>query len=114
VIVEGSRHGDVVTVSGSAVIGVSVTGLAAAVNIRGAEPADKLIVNSLKGDDVINASGLEADAILFSADGGRGDDVLVGGAGNDTLLGGTGKDLLIGGPGNDQLDGGTGRNTLLQ
>jgi Ca2+-binding RTX toxin-like protein len=115
VTVEGTRHGDTITVAGTTALGgVSVSGLAATVNIRGAEPADKLTVNSLKGDDVVNASGLDADAILFAADGGKGNDVLVGGPGNDTLLGGDGNDILIGGRGDDQLNGGPGHNTVLQ
>src|SRR5207302_8142669 len=89
--------------------------LAARVHITGAEAAnDRLIVNGLAGDDVVEASGLAAGAIPFSADGGDGADVLIGGAGNDTLLGGAGDDVLIGGPGQDVLDGGTGNNILIQ
>ena len=61
-------------------------GLAAQVNITGAEAAnDRLTVNALAGDDVVEASGLAAGAIQLTADGGDGDDVLIGGAGNDTL-----------------------------
>ena len=113
VVVEGTRHRDVVTVSGTPG-SVAVTGLAATVNIGGAESTDKLTVNTLKGNDVVNASGLDADAILFAANGGSGRDVLVGGAGNDTLLGGSGRDILIGGLGTDQLIGGPGRDFVLQ
>ena len=95
--------------------GVAVLGLAAQVNITGAEAAnDRLTVNALAGDDVVDASGLAAGAIQLTADGGDGDDVLIGGAGNDTLLGGAGDDVLIGGPGSDVLDGGTGDNILIQ
>ena len=93
----------------------SVLGLAAQVNITGAEAAnDRLTVNALAGDDVVDASGLAAAAIALAADGGDGDDVLIGGAGNDTLLGGAGDDILIGGPGQDILDGGPGDNILIQ
>lgn len=55
------------------------------------------------------------------ADGGNGDDVLVGGSGidqfdggdgNDVLIGNAGNDILWGGPGDDKLDGGTGTNIL--
>ena len=61
--------------------GVSVIGLAAQVNITGAEAAnDRLTVNALAGDDVVDASGLSAGAIQLTADGGDGDDVLIGGA----------------------------------
>ena len=84
-------------------------------NITGAEAAnDRLTVNALAGDDVVEAAGLAAGAIQLTADGGDGDDVLIGGAGNDTLLGGAGDDVLIGGPGNDILDGGPGNNIILQ
>ena len=69
-------------------------------NITGAEAAnDRLTVNALAGDDVVEASGLAAGAIQLTADGGDGDDILIGGAGNDTLLGGDGDDVLIGGAG---------------
>ena len=59
------------------------------------------------------ASGL-GTAMQLTADGGDGDDVLIGSAGNDTLLGGAGDDVLIGGPGQDILDGGPGNNILIQ
>jgi Ca2+-binding RTX toxin-like protein len=114
VIVNGTDGNDAVTVGGDA-SGVSVIGLFAQVNITGAEAAnDRLTVNLLGGDDVLAASGLAAGAIGLSADGGDGDDVLIGGAGNDTLSGGAGDDVLIGGPGQDVLDGGTGDNILIQ
>ena len=90
-------------------------GLAAQVNITGAEAAnDRLTVNALGGDDTVDASGLSAGAIQLTEDGGDGDDVLIGGAGDDTLLGGAGDDVLIGGPGQDVLDGGPGDNILIQ
>ena len=59
-------------------------------------------------------SGLAATAIQLTADGGDGNDVLIGGAGNDTLLGGAGDDILIGGLGIDILDGGPGNNIVIQ
>ena len=81
----------------------------------GAEAAnDRLIVNALGGDDVVEASGLSATAIGLVENGGDGADVLIGGAGNDTLSGGAGDDVLIGGPGQDILDGGPGDNILIQ
>jgi Ca2+-binding RTX toxin-like protein len=84
-------------------------------NITGAENAnDRLAINALAGDDVIEASGLAATAIQLTADGGDDDDVLVGGAGNDTLLGGNGDDVLIGGLGTDVLDGGPGDDIEIQ
>ena len=114
VIVNGTNGNDAVTAAGDA-SGVSVFGLAAQVNITGAEAAnDRLTINALGGDDVVDASGLADGAILLTANGGDGDDVLIGGAGNDTLTGGAGDDILIGGPGLDVLDGGTGDNILIQ
>jgi Ca2+-binding RTX toxin-like protein len=114
VIVEGGNRRDAISVNGSAGNPVLVSGLAASVSITGAEPTDKLTVQSLGGNDIVNASGLTADAILFVADGGKGHDVLIGGAGDDTLLGGDGRDILVGGAGVDQLDGGSSRNILIQ
>ena len=75
---------------------------------------DRLTVNALAGDDVVDASALAAGAMLLTLDGGAGDDVLIGGAGNDTLLGGEGDDVLIGGPGLDTLDGGPGDDVVIQ
>ena len=92
---------------------VSVLGLSTVVNISNMEAIDQLIINTLGGDDVVEASGLDA-SIVFVADGGEGDDILVGGAGNDTLFGGLGDDVLIGGLGLDILDGGPGINTVIQ
>jgi Ca2+-binding RTX toxin-like protein len=114
VIVRGTNGDDVVVVAGDAG-GVVVSGLAALVNITGSEATnDRLMVQALAGDDVIEASGLQAGAIQLTEDGGEGNDVLIGSEGDDTLLGGAGDDVLIGGPGQDVLDGGPGSNILLQ
>ena len=114
VIVNGSNGDDVVDVAGNT-SGSSVLGLAAQVNVTGAEAAtDRLSVQAFAGDDVIEASGLSAAAIRLTEDGGDGDDVLLGGAGNDVLLGGAGDDVLLGGPGIDTLDGGAGNNIVIQ
>jgi Ca2+-binding RTX toxin-like protein len=114
VIVQATNDDDVIVVVGDA-SSVSVLGLAAQVNITGSEPAnDRLIINALSGDDVVEASGLAAGAIQLTADGGNGNDVLVGSAGDDELLGGPGDDVLIGGPGIDVLDGGDGDDVEIQ
>jgi Ca2+-binding RTX toxin-like protein len=114
VIVQGTSGDDVILVFGDA-SGTSVLGLPTQINILGAESAnDRLTINALAGDDVVEASGLAASGIQLTADGGQGNDVLVGGDGNDTLLGGDDDDVLIGGPGTDILDGGLGDNTLIQ
>jgi Ca2+-binding RTX toxin-like protein len=114
VIVNGTAGSDSIAIAGSG-SDADVLGLAARVHIAGAEPAnDRLIVNTLAGDDAVDASGLAVNAIQLTVDGGDGHDVLVGGAGNDTLLGEAGDDVLIGGPGQDNLDGGPGNNIVIQ
>src|SRR5262249_31359290 len=78
VIVNGTAGDDVVAVVGGAG-GISVVGLSAMVNLGGAEAAnDQLIVQAQAGDDVVDASALAAGAIRLTADGGDGDDVLIG------------------------------------
>jgi Ca2+-binding RTX toxin-like protein len=87
---------DAISVAGSAG-NATVSGLAARIDIAGAEPSqDRLSINALAGNDVVDASGLAASAIGLNANGGDGDDV------------------LIGGPGVDVLDGGAGDNTVIQ
>src|SRR5262249_24132507 len=79
VIVNGTAGDDVILASGDA-NGVSVLGLAARVNISGAEATnDRLVINALAVDDVVEAGGLTADAIQLTADGGDGNDILIGG-----------------------------------
>ena len=114
VIVQGTNGADVAMVAGDA-SGVSVFGLAAQVNITGGEAAnDRVTVNALADDDVVDASGLLAGAIQFAADGGDGDDVLIGGEGDDVLTGGLGDDVLLGGAGTDVIDGGDGDDVEIQ
>src|SRR6185437_9545874 len=104
VIVNGTNGDGVVTVSGSGP-NAQVGGLAAAVSVSGASASnDRLTVDGLAGDDVIDASGVAAGSIPLTLDGGAGDDVLTGDAGDD---------VLIGGPGQDTLDGGPGDNVVL-
>jgi len=112
-IVNGTNGDDVVVVAGDP-SKTSVLGLTARVNITGAEAAnDRLTVDAVAGDDVLDASGVGAGAIQLTLNGGDGDDVLIGGDGNDTLLGGKGDDVLIGGPGSDIIDGGAGDNVVI-
>ncbi len=114
VIVNGTNGDDVVLISGDS-SGTSVLGLAAQVNITGAESAtDRLTVNALAGDDVVDASGLGALGVALTQDGGADADVLIGGEGDDVLFGGDGDDVLIGGSGTDILDGGPGDDIEIQ
>ena len=68
----------------------------------------------LGGDDIVNASGLAANGILLTENGGRNEDLLTGGDGNDILNGDDGDDTLIGGPGTDTLNGGAGNDIEIQ
>jgi Ca2+-binding RTX toxin-like protein len=114
-VIVNTTNGDDVAIVAGDVSGVAVLGLAARVNITGAEAAnDRLTVNALAGDDVVEASGVGVGAIQLTLSGGDGNDVLIGGAGDDVLLGGPGDDVLIGGPGNDTLDGADGDDIILQ
>ena len=114
VVVTGTNGDDVIVANGSGGA-VAVNGLSAAIRIAHAEAQqDVLLINALAGDDVVEASGLAADAIKLEADGGNGADILIGGAGADTRLGAAGDDVLIGGPGVDTLDGGPGDNVVIQ
>jgi Ca2+-binding RTX toxin-like protein len=79
----------------------------------------KLIFDAGAGDDILDAT--KATRAL-QADGGAGDDTLIGGAGkdslvgsfgNDVLLGGDGADTLMGEGGDEQLDGGNGADNLI-
>ncbi|HWT11350.1 MAG TPA: calcium-binding protein [Allosphingosinicella sp.] len=111
IVINATDGDDAILVVGADGV-VTVQGLAAEVRILNFEATDKLIINALGGDDVVDASGLNEN-IVFVADGGGDDDILIGGAFVDTLLGGLGDDVLIGGPGIDLLDGGAGSNIIL-
>jgi Ca2+-binding RTX toxin-like protein len=111
VTINGTAGNDVITVTESGGV-VTVKGLASTVTITGFDATDHLVINGLGGDDIITASGL-ATGMQLTANGGDGNDVLIGSAGNDTLLGGAGDDVLIGNGGQDVLDGGTGNNVII-
>src|SRR5205823_12781574 len=85
IIVEGTNRSDVIAVTGSALRGVELTGLAATIDLTEVDPADKLTVNARGGNDIVQALTLDANVILLAVDGGSGNDVLVGSAGDDTL-----------------------------
>jgi hypothetical protein len=124
VTVNGTNGDDVFGAAGDAG-GVNVFGLQAAVNIFFQEQAnDRLTLNALGGDDVVNASSLEADGIQLTENGGLGEDILIGseggdlingGDGNDTALMGAGDDTFVWNPGddNDTLEGQDGFDTML-
>ncbi|MFO1162169.1 MAG: calcium-binding protein [Reyranellaceae bacterium] len=111
VVLNATNGDDVVTVTNNNGV-ITVKGLGTDVTITGFEATDRLVINGLGGNDVIEATKLSG--MLLTANGGDGDDVLIGSAGNDTLAGGAGDDVLIGGPGQDVLDGGPGSNVVIQ
>ena len=123
ITVTATQGDDVLGVAGDAT-GVSVFGLQAAVNITFPEVAnDRLTLNGLGGDDVINASSLEAGGIQLTINGGLGEDILIGseggdqfngGDGNDTAFMGAGDDVFVWNPGddNDTLEGQAGVDRL--
>jgi Ca2+-binding RTX toxin-like protein len=102
VVVEGTAGADAVACASFGVGGVRVSGLRAAVEVVGSEPAnDTLSINTLAGADVVDASGLAAGVIRLILRGGGDADLLVGSSGDDTLLGGPGNDVLLAGAGDD-------------
>ena len=100
-IVNGTDHADSIGVSGTGGA-ASVTGLAAQVNVvHGDTSRDQLGINALGGNDRVDASMLQADALQLGVDGGSGDDTILGGAGADALRGGDGNDFVDGNQGAD-------------
>jgi Ca2+-binding RTX toxin-like protein len=109
-VINGTNASDVINVVNNNGV-VTVTGLAETVTISNFEATDKLVINGLGGDDAIVASGMSG--MLLTADGGDGNDILIGSPGNDSLLGGAGDDVLVGNGGQDVLDAGPGSNVVF-
>jgi Ca2+-binding RTX toxin-like protein len=109
VIVNGTNAADNLNVS-TLLNGATIIGLSASVAVQGSEPGDALIINTLGGNDSVNAANLAANTAQLTIDGGTGNDIITGGAGNDSLLGGDGDDLITGGPGNDFVTMGAGQD----
>jgi Ca2+-binding RTX toxin-like protein len=68
------------------------------------------VLRGMGGNDTIVITGIVPNVY---ADGGDGNDKIVGGSLNDFLVGGAGKDQIAGGPGNDRLNGNGGNDKLL-
>jgi Ca2+-binding RTX toxin-like protein len=111
ITINATNGDDVISIANNGGV-VTISGLADTVTITNFDANDRIVINGLGGDDVIEASGL-GNAMLLTANGGDGDDVLIGSAGPDTLTGGAGDDVLIGGGGQDVLDGGPGDNIVI-
>ena len=124
VVVNGTATNDVITLSGST-NGMDVVGLSTAVTVVGGEQSlDELVINALGGDDVVDASAVQAGAIDLTLNGGVGNDMLIGGQGNDLIIGGPGADTAFGGAGDDTFvwnpgdgsdvfEGQAGQDTML-
>ena len=101
VTVNGTQGDDVFGAAGDAG-GINVFGLQATVNIFFQEQAnDRLTLNASGGDDVVDATALEADGIQLTMNGGLGDDHFLGSEGNDLVNGGDGNDVALMGAGDD-------------
>jgi Ca2+-binding RTX toxin-like protein len=111
IVINGTAGSDAITINNNNGV-VTVTGLAETVTISNFDSTDRIVINGLGGDDVITATGLTG--MQFTANGGDGNDVLIGSAGDDILHGDAGDDVLIGGPGQDVLDQGTGSGVVIQ
>ncbi|MCK1742518.1 calcium-binding protein [Bradyrhizobium sp. 139] len=119
---QGDGAADTVTVNGSngnqhiqvAAEGttVTVTGLPDVVEIANAEAGDRLVIQALGGNDVIDASTLAA-VIGLTIDGSAGNDTITGSQGADTLIGGDGNDKITGGRGDDVARLGAGDDTFV-
>jgi Ca2+-binding RTX toxin-like protein len=116
VVINATNGDDAITiVNNNGVVTVSMvsdTGRTSEVTITDFDATDKIVINGLGGDDIITASGLTGMQLI--ANGGDGDDILIGSPGNDTLTGGPGDDVLIGNGGLDTIDGGPGGNVIFQ
>ena len=91
---------------------VRVSGLTP-VFVSNAEAAnDRVIVNTLAGNDSVTASSGLAALIKVVVDGGLDADTIQGGDGDDTLFGDDGSDTIRGMAGNDSLFGDAGKDLL--
>ena len=120
----GTNGADTFGITGDAG-GLRIFGLQAQVDIFHQEQGDdRVVLNALGGDDVIDASSLEADGIQLTMNGGLGDDILIGSEGDDLVNGGDGDDVALMGAGddvfvwnpgddNDTLEGQAGFDTMV-
>jgi Ca2+-binding RTX toxin-like protein len=112
VTVNGTAGNDIVQVSGQGG-SVSVAGLPVAVTLAGSETGDQLVIQTVGGNDTINAAGLAAGNVHLTIDGGAGNDTIIGSQGDDRLIGGEGNDVVNGGRGNDVALLGNGNDSFI-
>ena len=70
----------------------------------------EVLFNGGHGDDYLDAS---ATNIPVKANGGSGNDTMLGGSADDVLNGDGGNDVLVGGRGTDKHNGGHGNDTIV-
>ena len=74
---------------------------------------NSLLVNTLGGNDTVDAAALAAGIVRLTVDGGDGNDSIFGSQRNDVLIGGDGNDTIDGGRGNDVALLGAGDDTFV-
>lgn len=92
-------------------LSVAIDGPAPAVQMI--DSAEKVIVDSFDGDDVITIQPGLPGLTAIHIDGGAGNDIITGAEGDDMLMGGQGDDVIEDGAGDDQIFGGAGDDTLI-
>ena len=108
VVVNGTAGNDLIEIAQTAThYIVTVNGTA---NAHLFADVSNIDVKCGDGNDVVIATSL---MLGFYADGGNGNDALIGGHGADTFLGAAGKDVLYGGPNNDRLNGAGGNDKVI-
>jgi len=116
-IVNGAGAGDIVTILAATGAPIPNSVLFRRTNLIPFDVTmgntERLRVNGLGGDDVVDASSLSVGLIALELFGGAGNDTLTGSRGNDVMDGGEGNDTLIGGLGNDSIVGGPGDDIMI-
>jgi Ca2+-binding RTX toxin-like protein len=109
VIVNGTAGNDVILIDQTATAYVITRNGVATTHVFA--DVSKIDIFCGEGDDIVVAT--VAVTRGFYADGGGGNDRMVGGVGPDTFLGASGKDQLYGSFGNDRLNGAGGNDKVL-
>jgi Ca2+-binding RTX toxin-like protein len=108
-IIDGTALADRIEISQTATAYVvTINGVATSHPIA---DVSKIDVSSGDGNDAIIAS--TTLTLGFYANGGNGNDAMIGGSGPDTFVGAAGKDELYGGLGNDRLNGAGGNDKVI-
>jgi Ca2+-binding RTX toxin-like protein len=112
VVVEGTAGNDSMSVAASAVAGhIAVSGSSGGLALDVVE-SEALEIDSLAGNDSINAGLGVAPPAQVALDGGSGNDTINGADGNDTLRGGSENDSIDGNRGDDTAFLGAGDDSF--